>query len=291
MNNFTCAITGANGYIGSRLVKHFQSQDIKVFEMTRQLSGKMKKENHLYFSLSSHNKLPDLSQVDVLIHCAYDLKVRNKKANTKINLQGSINLLQHAKVCGVKKTIFISSMSAFENTRSMYGQTKLAIEKIVTELGGIIVRPGLVYGDKTAGLVGIMNQFINRFKFVPLIGLGKQVFYLCNINNLAELIFYLSSMPVEIFNPIIAAAKQPITFKEVVQWLAESKNKKVYFIPIPFGLLLVGLKVSEFFGLDFGLRSDSLIGAKYYDLNPNFEEQLKIPVRFESISDKGKYYF
>lgn len=258
MSSVTCAITGANGFIGSHLVNFFRARQCHVIEMTR--------ENH--FDLSKTP--PDLHGVDVLIHAAYDLKIINHRLNKKINYEGSVNLLRHAKKCGVKKIIFISSLSAFEGTRSLYGRTKLAIESVVAELGGVIVRPGLVFDENPRGIVGAMNKFIQHSKIIPLIGKGQQKFYPCHVQDLVELLFYLANSIENYTKPIIAAADHAMTFKEIVTFLATKQHKKIVLCPVPYFILLFGMKLMEKLGLNIGLRSDSLVGAQYYNPNPDF---------------------
>lgn len=278
MNKLTCAVTGANGFIGSMITNNFRCRNIRVIEMIRRPD--LSQQDHLFFDLSSTESLPDLNGIDVLIHAAYDLRIMNNTVNEKVNYQGSINLLRHAKKCHVKKIIFISSMSAFEGTRSMYGRTKLAIESIVTELGGVVVRPGLVFDENPRGIVGAMNKFIQRFNIVPLIGNGQQLFYPCHVLDLVELLFYLVKSEENYNKPVIAAECQALTLRNIIALLAARQQKKIYTLPIPYSILLPSMRVAESVGLNLGLRSDSLIGAQYFNSNPDFSLTKKIPVKF-----------
>lgn len=288
MNKLTCAITGANGFIGSQITQSFRQHDSRVIEMTR-AKTRSNERDHLFFDLSATQSLPDLNDIDVLIHAAYDLKVRDKKSNYEINYQGSMNLLHHAKKCNVKKIIYISSMSAFEDARSMYGQTKLAVESIVEEMGGIIVRPGLVFDENPRGIVGAMNKFVQHFKIVPLIGNGQQIFYPCHVQDLVELLFYLAKSEENYIKPIIAAANHALTLREIIGLLAAQQQKKIYMLPIPYSILLFGMKVAEKLRLNLELRSDSLIGAQYFNPHPDFSATKCLPVNFRkyflNISD------
>lgn len=272
MNNITCAITGANGFIGSHLVNFFRARQFHVIEMTR--------ENN--FDLSKTP--PDLYGIDVLIHAAYDLKTIDPYLNQKINYEGSVNLLRHAKKCGVKKIIFISSLSAFEGARSLYGRTKLAIESVVAELGGVIVRPGLVFDENPRGIVGAMNKFIQHSKIVPLIGHGQQKFYPCHVQDLVELLFYLANSTENYIKPIIAAADHAMTFKEIIKLLAAKQQKKIVLFPMPYFILLFSMKLAEKLGFNIGLRSDSLVGAQYYNPNPDFSATRDVLRKMQRLS-------
>ena len=278
MTQLVCAVTGANGYIGKQIVNALRHQGCIVYELGRFLKNAQNPQYFLSYQLDQL-ELPDLKNCDALIHCAYDFDVKTLKKSKEINVDGSVRLFQHAQSCGVKKIILISSLSAFEGARSIYGKTKLALEKQAAQYGAIIIRPGLVFGANTRGIVGAMKKFVKKFPIVPLIGMGGQKFYACYIENLCELIIFLITSNTLLQNPMIAAHKQPITFREIVLLLAKSENKNIRMLPIPFLIILAGLKILEAANINIGLRSDSLVGAQYYDKNPDFSG-LDTPVTF-----------
>jgi hypothetical protein len=64
--------------------------------------------------------------------------------------------MQHRPVsdAGVRRLVFISTISAFDGCRSFYGKGKLEVERITHSLGGWVIRPGLLYGEKPGGMLG-----------------------------------------------------------------------------------------------------------------------------------------
>ncbi|MCX7120283.1 MAG: NAD-dependent epimerase/dehydratase family protein [Gammaproteobacteria bacterium] len=266
MNQLICAVTGASGYIGKQIVATLRDKNYFTYELGR---SKKQGPHFLYYSFNEI-QFPNLNNVDVLIHCAYDFSANTLEKSIKINLDGSMRLFQHAIDSGVKKIIVISSMSAFLGTKSIYGKTKLALEAQATALGAIIVRPGLVFGENTQGIVGAMKKFVRKFPVVPLIGRGAQRFHPCHVSDLCELIILLINTNIISTKPIIAATKKFITFRQMVALLAIAENKKALLIPVPYALIFTGLKLLEKLNINIGLRSDSLIGAQFYDRDPDF---------------------
>jgi len=53
--------------------------------------------------------------------------------------------------CG-GRTVLISSLAAFAGARSRYGQANLELECGVLDRGGIVLRPGVVFGADAGGL-------------------------------------------------------------------------------------------------------------------------------------------
>ena len=64
----TFAVTGANGFVGSRIAKHL-AQHGEVRELTRHSEPR--------FALGEPVPKSALDGVDVLVHCAYDFRPRS----------------------------------------------------------------------------------------------------------------------------------------------------------------------------------------------------------------------
>lgn len=271
MKSLCFAVTGANGYVGKQIVTSLRESGYVVYELARSIDRVKDSTYFIPFSLRE-TKLPNLSHIDVLIHCAYDFSTHSMQESEKINLNGSIQLLKHAQSSGVKKLIVLSTLSSFIGTRSVYGKTKLAIEQSAQKMGAIILRPGLIFGRQTVGIVGAMKKFVKKFPIIPLIGSGKQPFYACYIDDLCQLIHSVMISDTIFSKPIFCATKKPVTFKELVIMLAKSENKTVMLLPIPFRAIWLGLKFTESIRLPIGLRSDSIVGAYFYDKNFNMSD-------------------
>ena len=241
------AVTGANGYVGSRIAAYLKKH-ATVVELTRK-NG---------FVLGE--KI-DLRDIDVLMHCAYDFKDHEK------NIKGSLDLFKAAKG---KKIIFISSMSAFDGCKSQYGKAKLAVEKRAK--GITIIRPGLVYDKNAESIIGKLRKVV-KLPIVPLIG-GNQKLYLVHSQDLGAVVWELANAPTP-KKPIYAAHEQPHTFKEILTVLA---GKKKFFIPVPYWVAYAGLRTLELLHLS-NLRSDSLVGLMNVNPKVNFTQHIKTKFR------------
>jgi nucleoside-diphosphate-sugar epimerase len=164
--------------------------------------------------------------VDVLIHCAYDFAVRSWNEVRRVNVHGSLQLFESARVAGVRRLIFISSMSSFPGCRSQYGRAKLAVEERATELALIIVRPGLVYGERPGGMVGALRQLVRSSPVLPLVGRGDQTIYPVHEDDLGRLIVHLCVGPEPpTGESIIAASEQSCTFRRLLEgWPRPSES-------------------------------------------------------------------
>jgi len=281
-----CVITGTSGYVGRRIRDYFVENDWTVCE----LKHNCRSDESLVTAYSLEEEISAgvvnvLEKSNLLIHCAYDFRVIDRQSVLRVNVNGSGRLLNTAKRVGVKKVIVISTMSAFDGCKSLYGMAKLAIESEARKTGAIIVRPGLVFGKSAGGMVGTLERLVSRSRIVPLIGEGRQVFYLAHENDLCSLILKIATEAAfDIKEPIVAASEKGKRFKDILQILASINGKKLTFIPLPWGPAWGGVKLLELVRAPIGIRSDSIISLVNLNPMPSFELTKQIGVVFREFT-------
>jgi nucleoside-diphosphate-sugar epimerase len=261
MAGLTFGVTGANGFVGSRIARELR-KDGTVRELTRHSEPR--------FSLGEPIHPALLTGVDVLVHCAWDFAAKSWDDIKRINVESSLGLFDAAREAGVGRVIFISTMSSFTGTKSKYGRAKLAIERRAGKHhpAVVIVRPGLVYDREAGGIVGAMRGVMSKAPLVPLIG-GGQNFYTCHAEDLAKAVLELSAGPVP-DHPVIAAEPVPRTFKEILTIMASANDSKPRFVPVPHQIAYAGLLIAEALHVPLKLRSDSIVGLVNNDPAPRF---------------------
>lgn len=282
----SCAITGAGGYIGSVLAEFMRSQGWVVYELKHSIEPiESNNEFIVSYDLTDDPPLKILEQADALVHCAYDFKPIKWDDIYAVNVEGSARLLHAAKNAGVKQTVFLSSLSAFDECKSLYGKAKLLTEKEALSLGAIVVRPGVVYGSNKGGIIKSLTSIVSISTITPLVGRGNQLFFMTHESDLCELINNTcSNDTIEKTRPIVAASEHGKTFKEILTILAQAKGKRPFFIPINWRLMLTGLRFIECLGLSIGIRSDSLISMLNLNSKPDFDGLRKTGIFFRDFN-------
>lgn len=272
------AVTGANGYVGGAIVAALANRGIPVVRLQRSGTG----AGVRHAALGAPVDPSTFQDVDALVHCAYDVSATDWSEIHRLNVEGSLALFRAARAAGVRTVVLISSMSAFEGCRSMYGRAKLAVEHAARELGVQSVRPGLVYGDRSGGMVGSLGQLLRLPLVTPLVGTGSQVLYLAHEADLGDLVGRIATGE---YTPgagaIIAAHERPYTFREILSVLARRAGRRTRFVPVPWRLEWLALRTAELAGLRIRLRSDSLVSLVNQDPHPPFTPAL--PVRFRDF--------
>ena len=144
----------------------------------------------------------------------------------------------------------------------------------MAELGGIILRPGLVFGDSPGGVFGSIRKQVQHQKFIPLIGNGKAPQFLVPEETLAEVVADAAAGRFDrtAGQPITVANPHPWPFRDLVLNLARAQGRKVTLIPLPWPLLYAGLRAGEILGRKMPFRSDSVVSFVHQDPAPDFTQ-------------------
>jgi nucleoside-diphosphate-sugar epimerase len=285
-----CAVTGTTGYVGSRISEYLAKRGWTVFEFARRPNPRPARGcTHIPFQL----ELPidpvvfRDNGIRVVIHCAYDFRPVKWKEIHRINVDGSVRLLQAAKEAGVDKIVFVSSISAFEGCSSLYGKAKLEIEKVAANVGAFIIRSGLVYGSRSSqGMFGSLQRMAAKSALIPLVGSGRYMQYLIHEEDLCELLLRISRGELTFpAGPVVAASPHGWQIRDLLQVLAAPQHSRVRFLPVPWRAIWLGLKISELFGVVLPFKSDSVISLVRQNPNPDFSLAAQIGFSLREFKD------
>ena len=255
----TVAITGATGYVGSNLATRFERDGWTVVRTT--------------FRLGDDVDASDVRGLDALVHCAYDFRPVSWADIHRVNVDGSRKLFEAAAAEGVGRVVVLSTISAFEGCRSLYGKAKLEIEKDSVRAGAAVLRPGLVFVDASSSAGGMFGSLLksSRGSLVPLIDGGAQCQYLVHIDDLYAAVRGLASGEVSVPRaPVVVASPRCWTMRELVTALSKSQGRTPRLVSVPWRAVWLGLKTAELARLRLGYRSDSVLSLVYQDPHHDF---------------------
>ncbi|MFS0636153.1 NAD-dependent epimerase/dehydratase family protein [Mesobacillus foraminis] len=202
-------VTGGAGFIGSHIVEELLQNKFHVSIIDNFSTGKMENIEHLHVDLYTCD-ITDPSVInlvvslcpDYIIHQAAQVSVaesvQNPLLDEKINVKGSLHIIEAAAKAKVQKLVFASSAAVYGNpvelpvttahpTRpeSPYGLTKLTVEhylKLSSKLNQVpysILRYSNVYGPRQdakgeGGVVAIFSDRITNHAAPVIYGDGEQ---------------------------------------------------------------------------------------------------------------------
>jgi nucleoside-diphosphate-sugar epimerase len=264
----TVLITGASGYVGSRVLATIAERGWMPTRLGR--SGA-----DIHFDLADSGSLSSLPAADALVHLSYDFSPRTWPEIQRVNVEGSRRLMEGARAQGVDRIVCISSTAAFTGTRSLYGRAKLEIERIALGLGATVIRPGLVWGDEPGAMFASLGRIVSRLPIVPLIAPADLPVLMVKDTDLGLLVDDALRRP-DVFagHLAVAAARTPIGFEALLRSIAHANGCHPRFLGTPWRLAWGALRGMELVGLNPPFRSDSLVSLVAVDRAPFAEQTL-----------------
>jgi nucleoside-diphosphate-sugar epimerase len=245
-------VTGASGFIGSFLCVSLANAGHTVFKLVRS-----PKQGEAYFELGKDFNGSILKDLDFVIHAAHDFRSRGREI-FEVNFNGSQVLIDACKDAKIPM-ILISSLSAHQQTRSVYGKTKLALENQMMQNEWWAIRLGLVIGKNPGGILGQIVAFIQSSRIVPIIGGKNQRFRVSLIdevsNGICELLDTLPLSGVYLF-----ASKESVALERLAKDISDSFGKKIFSFPISPKLAFTIVKLMEKI-VRIPFRSDSILAT------------------------------
>jgi len=213
-------ITGGAGFIGSHIADLLIENNFEVVAIDNLIHGKKDNINSRarFYEVDIRDKsIADIflnEKPDIIIHNAAQISVPNSIEDpfedSSINITGSINVLEAARLSGVKKIIYPASAAIFGepqylpvdenhplNMISPYGITKHTVEhylytyKQLYNIDYTVLRYSNVYGPRqdSTGEGGVVSIFCERLlkgENVNIYGDGEQIRDFVYVKDVAE---------------------------------------------------------------------------------------------------------
>ena len=187
----TLAITGATGFVGSAALDTALEQGFTLRALTRRDQPAREGVTWVKGTLDDAEALSELAQgADAMIHIAGLTNTPDPAQFETANVTGTANVIAAMKAAGLKRLVFVSSLSAREPALSQYGASKARAEELV-EASGLdwtSVRPPAVYGPRDVDMFELFRSA--KMGVVPLPPGGGTS--LIHVTDLAELLVTLA---------------------------------------------------------------------------------------------------
>lgn len=200
-------VTGANGFVGSRLCRRLISDGYRVTAGVREgCDGTLIEDLDLEYrfgDVTHPETLPEMVRgIDYIVHNAGVVKVKRPETFFDVNQIGTRNILDAAKASPhLKKFVYISSTAAAGPSKpreplteaappypvTAYGRSKLAGENEVLNfadsINSVIIRPTGIYGPGDREMFTFFKSLNDRIK--PYLGNPGRRIQLVHVDDLA----------------------------------------------------------------------------------------------------------
>ena len=246
---------GATGQIGRNLIRKLSKNNYKIIAVTRNIhrAGYILKTqaNPGYLELVEINNF-DIRRIDDLIkRCSICVNLigilyEKKKGQFKtIHTDLPDMLSQRMNKFKNDKFIHLSSLGIEKALDSEYAKSKLNGEKKIAQnfKNSIIIKPSIVYSVDDKFTTNFMT-LLNRLPFMPLYYDGKTKFSPIHVSDLVNILYEVINgnfykLTLECIGPEI------LSFKEIINKLLKSINKKRILFPLPYPLAKISAKILQ----------------------------------------------
>ena len=259
-------LTGANGFLGSRLATTLNSKPYVCLTGTVRRSVQRSAMNRLEVRrLSANTDWSDIiKNQNVVIHTAARAHIMQEEASDplkeyrRVNVEGTLKLAQQAADAGVARFIFVSSIkvngesTTFGATykaddlpapENAYGISKYEAEKgllkIAAETGleVVIIRPPLVYGRGVKGNFSRVIRAVEKQFILPLGSINNKR-SLVALDNLVDLIITCIDHPAAANQIFLAGDGQDLSTTELFRAVAKAGGISSRLVPVPASVLM-----------------------------------------------------
>lgn len=184
----TTLVTGGTGYVGSFLLPRLRERGGAVRLLVRRAERLTPQFRQGYQLVEGDVTRPETLQaacegVDAIVHLVAIIKEQGAATFERINYQGTVNVVEAARVAGVRRVLQMSALGARPDPRYPYLDSKYRAQQYVAASGldYTIFQPSVIFGagdefvNKLADLVRKPLIFLPA-PVLPIAGDGKTQF-------------------------------------------------------------------------------------------------------------------
>ena len=241
-------LTGANGFLGSRLLRHWAACGHTVggthYPFDPPCPGLVP------FSLGGPFEPAWLRGADLVVHCAHSFGAETFDQN----VAGTRAVYAAARAAGVRHQIFFSSYSARPDAEAEYARVKQTLETFFLDQGQTALRPGLVIGP--GGMFGRNMQAVLRRRVVPLVEGGADLLPVIALDDLVAAVTVIAEGGLRGAFNLFNAELVPL--RVLLGTLARLARRRILFVSVPCGLADGALRFAETLRLPLPVNSGNL---------------------------------
>src|SRR5690606_91596 len=191
-------LTGATGFIGSRLLEALLARGHRVVMVSRRetMSGRPGVQHisrDFAHALNPSDWVGAVQDIDVVINAVGILREQRGQRIDALHHRAPAALFQAAAAAGVRRIVQISALGADEEATTAYHLSKKAADDVLASLPveGVIVQPSLVFGQGGASTAMFTMQASQPV--IPLPGRGDQLVQPVHVDDLVAVVVALAT--------------------------------------------------------------------------------------------------
>ncbi len=232
-------IAGGTGFIGRNLLKALRDRGLKVRALVR--SEKKAEEIRPFVEEVVYGDITDRGSLDgllrgctLVIHLVGIIKETKRLTFRAVHVEGTENLVEEAKIQGVRDFFYQSALGASPGSPFMYSKTKAEAEEVVKASGlrYLIFRPSLVLG-RGDGFSENIKKLLKLGPFVPLPGGGRARFQPIYVEDWVKCFISILDRDDAWGRLYEFGGPEHLTYRQILEQYMEVMGIKKRFVEIP----------------------------------------------------------
>jgi nucleoside-diphosphate-sugar epimerase len=247
-------VTGAGGVMGQRLVRGLIDRGFRVRCLVLPGDASARELARLGAELQEGNveeprTLAGLCDgVHTVYHLAAVIISYDDDVFRRVNLEGTAHVVARAREAGVRHFIYVSSASVTYPERTLYAESKLAAERLVTAESSFehtVVRPTLVYDVVGGQEFAMFRSYLERFPVVPFIGDGNALKRPVWAGDVVDGLVRLADNPRSYGKFYNFSGGEAISMLDLARLILVHRGKRRRFLHVPVPLCLAAARAAR----------------------------------------------
>jgi nucleoside-diphosphate-sugar epimerase len=288
-------LTGGTGFVGEEFAKNVAKKH-RVWAIYRNSPGKIVNKvtwtkADLICETDFDKLVPELkNKIDVVVHVGGATPNRAYRDNSfAATTEGTKILVEFAKKIGVKKIIFVSTVSILIEKPGPYAKSKLVAEKIIKESGlkYVIIRPGTIIGPGAVDFNRIV-KIIKKTSILPMIDPDKAMVQPIDIDDLVDVMIRCMETDWWEGKEFFAIGAEALSLREFINIIAKVYRHKIKIVSVPKKLAISVAKIAERINPRWGLNEERIYMQSYDKVIPS-EDAMSFGIRLKSFKEMIQY--
>ncbi len=240
-------LTGASGFIGSRLLRALRAAGHEVVVAGRRPAAGgdarfVAADFTRDFDVATWQ--PRVAGVDAVVNAVGILRERGTQTFDAIHVRAPRALFAAASACGVRRIVQLSALGADEHAASAYHRSKRTADAALAALAvsHAIVQPSLVFGrgGASARLFGLLASL----PVVPLVGRGEQRVQPIHVDDAIAALVALVTGTTQGRVPLVGP--EPLAMRDFLGRLRGALGLgRAHFLPVPLAAVRLAARAGE----------------------------------------------
>jgi nucleoside-diphosphate-sugar epimerase len=251
-------LTGATGFIGKALTRHFSETDYQIRALIHPSSKSpdLPKGIPVEAFVSGLNDLRGLQAalvgVDIVYHLASEEALGARGDLLGTDIQGTRNMVQAAEEAGVERFIYLSHLGADRASAYPVMTAKAIAEDHIRKSGldFTIFRTGVVYGPQDRFTTSLSNLIRGIPLIFPLPDKGDTLLQPLWIEDLANILLWTLDNPKTKRELYEIGGPEQLSFREIISTLLNVMGLKRTLVSINTPLIRIATLFADYLSID-----------------------------------------